>query len=114
MMQGIVENDLWMILAATFIVGLLGMFYLVYRKKYLLTGSAISLQGTLWLATVVILMMSMALTTWFWLAVISPDFIISPFELSQFWGAVLTLGGMIFIVSMVTGFIALHVYRGGA
>jgi hypothetical protein len=114
MMQGIVETDLWAMVAISFIVGLIGMLLLVYKKTYLLTGSAFRLQGTMMMVVLVVLMMGVTLTSWFLLAAINPDLVISPFELSQFWGAVLTIGGIIFIVALTAGFIALHVYRGGA
>lgn len=112
-MQGI-EADLWLMVAVTFVVGFIAMLTLVYKKAYMLTGSAVRIQGTMMIVSLAVLMMGMTLACWFFLAVVSPDFIISPLDLSQFWGGALTVGGMVFIVSLTTGFIALHVYRGGA
>lgn len=104
----------WGIFAFTLIISLFIMGWLVFRRAYLLTGSSRHLQSVILSVSIVVLMMGMCLASWYFLAAINPDLIVSPVEMSKFWGEALTIGGFVFITAITTGFLALHMYRGGA
>lgn len=114
MLETVIEIDMFNIFLFLFITGILLMSMMVYRKSHLFMGSQARLSTIVFASTFVMLFMGAALIVWYIIAASSPDYVISPFDVSKFWGSFFTVFVFSFIAAIAAGFMALHIYRGGA